>query len=252
MKRFGANLDNTLLLVIAAFIAGIIDSIAGGGGLITVPSFVLVLGPGVQAIATNKVAGVASTGIALLVYMKNGHVKLKGQIRFAILVGIGAWLGSLLAPLFPPVTFKYFLFVICPLILWVVWKKDLWTKERPVEPAAQWRLWIAGFFCGLYDGIAGPGGGTLMFLSLLFFGRMPLLTAMGTAKVANLSSASLALVSYSIQGLVNWKSGIVAGVAIGIGAVIGAEFGNRKAVPAVRIALSVVVTLLLLKLAFQN
>jgi uncharacterized protein len=242
-------LTTTLLLLAAGLIAGLIDSIAGGGGLITVPSFVLVLGPGVTAIATNKIAGVASAGVALLIYMKNGHVTLRGQAVFALLVGIGAWLGSVLAPLFPPLAFKYLLFVICPLILFVVWRKDLWVKERSLLPVAHWRLWIAGFFCGLYDGIAGPGGGTLMFLSLLFFGRMPLLGAMGTAKLANLTSAGVSLVSYASQGLVQWRTGAVVGASIAVGAVIGAEFGNRRAVTAVRLALTIVVTLLLVRLA---
>lgn len=245
-----------LLLLAAGAIAGFIDSIAGGGGLITVPSLSVVMGPGVPAIATNKIAGTAASFAALLVYIKNGHVNLRGNRRFALIVALSSGLGSIAAPFFPPMFFKWFLIVACPLIIYVVWRKDIWVQHtlerKPILDSALLNhrnaLWLAGFACGFYDGIAGPGGGTLMFLSLFMFGRLPLVAALGTSKLANFASASVSLASYSSQGLVRWDVGLVLGGAIMIGAFIGAELASRRAAPAARIALLVVSSLLLLRL----
>lgn len=243
-------LASLILLFAANAIAGFIDSIAGGGGLITVPALSVILGPGVTAIATNKVAATAASLAALLVYMKNGHVRIRANLNFAAVVGASAWLGSLAAPLFPPSVFKWLLIFACPVITYVVWRKDFWTRETLEHPhaASPYKLLLAGFGCGFYDGIAGPGGGTLMFLSLLLYGRLPVIAALGTAKLANLSSASVSLASYANQGLVNWELGWVAAVAIVVGAIAGAELASRRAAPAARVALIFVSALLLLRL----
>jgi uncharacterized membrane protein YfcA len=106
--------------------------------------------------------------------------------------------------------------------------------------------------CGFYDGIAGPGGGTLMFLSLLIFARVPLLPAMATAKIANLASASVALSSFSITGNVVWKMGLITAVGMAIGATTGARLATRRAAPVARVALAIVATGLVLKLIFSS
>ncbi len=258
-----------LLLVIVGFVAGIIDSVAGGGGLITVPTLSIAIGPGALAIGTNKVAAVCSSLFALLVYLRGGHVEIKGHRRFALLTGVGALLGAMLSPHIPPPAYRWILLTVCPVILWVVYRKDLWAKAKvqqivedpngaepssdgtmPKASHARCLLWAAGFACGFYDGIAGPGGGTLMFLSLFLVAKVPLLTAMATAKIANLSSASVSLASFAVTGHVLWTKGLWVALGISTGALIGANFATRNAAPVARAMLLVLASLLLIRLLF--
>ncbi len=243
-----------LLLVATGLIAGLIDSIAGGGGLITVPLLSIVIGPGATAIGTNKVAAVASSLAALLIYFRNGHVSIRGNRRFALIVGLTAGFGALSSPLIPPETHRWLLIVVCPLLLFVVIRKDLWLNKPQREKNAssdkpqQWIFWMAGAACGFYDGIAGPGGGTLMFLSLFLLARLPILAAMATAKVANLASASVSLAAFASTDHVVWPKGMVVAIGISVGALIGAGFASKNAAVFARFALVVVASLLLLRL----
>ena len=246
-----------LLLVAIGLIAGSIDSIAGGGGLITVPVLSLIVGPGALAIGTNKIAAVASTLSALLIYLKNGHVSLRGNRTFAMASGIGAILGAHLSPRVPPETYRIALILILPVMLWVVFRKDLWIRNEVAHEShkwphrLRWRFWALGFACGFYDGIAGPGGGTLMFISLFLVARIPLLSAMATAKVANLASASLSLATFVGSGHVAWSFGLWIGLGMVIGAAVGASLANRRAASVARFALLILAGVLTVRLALS-
>lgn len=241
-----------ILLMILAFIAGFIDSIAGGGGLITVPSLSIQMGPGVAAIATNKMAAVCASLVALLVYLRSGHVEWRRTWRFALIVGLSSSMGALTSPKLPPEAFKWLLMICVPGLLWIVWKKDIWVQNDSAHPhsghVSQTKFIAAGILCGFYDGIIGPGGGTLMFLSLLLILRQPLLVAMASAKLANLASAGLSLLTYGVQGHVHFSNGIWAAIGISFGAFVGASFATRKAAPLARLALLTVSILLLVRL----
>ncbi len=242
-----------LLLVVVGILAGFVDSIAGGGGLITVPVFTLLLGPGADAIGTNKIVGVVATAVALLVYMRLGHVRIRGHLLFFACVAVSSAAGAYLSAWVPPVVYKWFIVAVVPLLLVVVLKKDLWVKQAASGDHAHVNhqaLWMAGCACGFYDGIAGPGGGTLMFLALFILARFPLLEAMGTAKVANLASASFSLVTYASTGHVLWSQGVSMAIGIGMGAAIGASVASKNAATWARVALGVVSSLLVLRLVF--
>lgn len=215
------------LLIVGGFFGGLIDSIVGGGGLITVPVFLMILGPNAAAIGTNKVAAVAAQLSALAVYVRNSQVELSRAWKFLGVTSVGAVVGAALAPFLPPGFFKWFLLIIAPVVLILVFTRKLWT--RPVGAAKHPRLaYVGSFFAGVYDGIAGPGGGTLMFLSLFLLGGMPATLAMGTGKLANLGSATFSLATYATQGNVNWVLGSIMAVPISLGAWLGARFSSRQ------------------------
>lgn len=238
-----------LLLLVFGFIAGTIDSIAGGGGLITVPIFTLMLGPGASAIGTNKIVAAVSTSVALMIYRRHGHVTLRGNRRFALLAAVGAIAGAYVSPRIPPLAYKWLIVAIVPAVLYIVLAKDIWARELKSETKLDPRwLWLAGLACGFYDGVAGPGGGTLMFLSLFVVARLPLLTAMGTAKVANFATASTSLAAFASQGHVIWNKGVMVAVGIGVGAALGAWLATKNAARWARAALAIVSLLLLLRL----
>lgn len=243
-------MNDFLFLAIVGFITGLIDAIAGGGGLISVPAYMLVLGAGVEAIATNKITALCSTLAALYIYHRSGFVDLKTNRYFLVLVLLGAALGAGLSRFLPPEFYKYMLLVLVPLILGVLFQRQLW-KEKNRAQKPQWVLCGLGFLCGIYDGVAGPGGGTLMFLSLFVFGGLPLHLSIGTAKLANVFSAGSSLVTYLAMGKVNWLFALPGTATIIIGALIGARYATKNAAFYARLALAVVSLVLLVRIA-QN
>ncbi|MEX2110819.1 MAG: sulfite exporter TauE/SafE family protein [Gemmatimonadaceae bacterium] len=246
-----------LLLVAAALLAGFIDAIAGGGGLVLLPALSLVVGAGPTAIGTNKPAAVAMAAIALIVYARRGHLDWRLSGMFALMLGIGALIGSRLALLIPLDVFPWLLALTCPVLLYVVWQKDLWLphevdqsrgRPQPFAPA----VLISGLASGVYDGAFGPGAGTFMFLCLLFFAHLPLLTALAAAKLANTVSAAVALGSYAESGHVDWRLGGIAVVGALVGGYLGARQASVKAALIVRPTLVVVVVLLVLRIVLDE
>lgn len=236
-------------LIPAGLVAGLIDSIAGGGGLITVPSLILVLGHGPDSIGTNKFAATIGVCISFLVYARAGHFKARSAIPFAVTVGLASLAGSLVTAHVPTFVFPWLLLVTCPLVLLVVWKKNLWLKEHPPGTKKVHRFWIfaAGILVGFYDGIWGPGGGTFMFLALVFMAKLPILESLAASKLANLLSGGMALTSYSLQGYVHLHEGLLMTAGFAVGSLVGAKVASKKADKVVRPALVVVVILLLVK-----
>lgn len=250
------------MAVLLGSLAGFIDSIAGGGGLVTLPTLTLLVGPGAHAIGSNKIVGTVGAFTALLVYSRGKHVDWSRSLAFTLWVGLGSMCGSLCSPLVPTWLFQYLLAATCPVILFIVWRKDLWvTRELVEHPAPRFTGWLrlaeprvlaAGLACGFYDGLWGPGGGTFMFLGLLFAVRMPLLAAIAASKFANTASAGTALLTYQLQGYVHWKEGLLVASGMTVGAFFGARFATRKASQAVRPVLVAVVILLLFRLFNQR
>lgn len=226
-------------------IAGFIDSIAGGGGLIALPAMSLVVGPGIDAIGTNKIASLGAAGIAFLVYLWRGHVDWKSSILFTAATGIGALAGSILAQWVPKEAFPWMLAATGPMILYMIWRKDIWVS-RALHPgkASTLAVALAGLGAGLYDGIWGPGGGTVMLLGLLFFARLPLLTALAASKLANSAAAAVALVTYGVAGNVHPREGMLLAAGMIAGGFVGANLASTRAAQVVRPALLVIVLLL--------
>lgn len=240
----------------AGLLAGFVDGIAGGGGLITLPSLSLALGSGAHAIGTNKIAGTAASLIALMVYLRKGSHSWKNALLFSIFVGVGSVLGSRVTPYIPTSFFKYFLILICPVILFLIWHRALWENAKPqlsANPKVNFKtLGAVGLACGFYDGAFGPGGGTFMFLSLHWVAKLSLFTALITSKFANLCSAGTSLVSYYSMGYVHLKEGLWVGFGIAIGAGLGAAVASKHAIKIVRPMLALVMIILLIKIYLYN
>jgi uncharacterized membrane protein YfcA len=248
----------SFLLALTGLVAGFVDSIAGGGGLITLPALTLLFGPGASVIGTNKIAGCMAAAMALVVYARKGHFDFKRSLAFTLWISIGSYLGSQISPLLPAPLFHWFLVITCPIILWIVFRKDLWVRSENVVStplkSTKWLgllepgIFVSGILCGIYDGAWGPGAGTLMLLSLIFFARLPLFIALAASKLANACSAAVALASYASKGYVHWPEGICLAIGISLGAVVGAQCATQNASRIVRPVLASVVCLLLAKL----
>jgi uncharacterized membrane protein YfcA len=253
------------LFLSAGLLAGFIDSIAGGGGLITLPATLLMLGSGTavaEAIGTNKVAAIFAAAVALVVYIRAGHFDWRKSLTFSASIGVGAFFGSLVGRFLSPQIFKFLMVVTCPIIVWVVWNKEFWVS-RELEEHRRARtskergralsmVILSGMLCGFYDGVWGPGGGTFMLLSLIFFAKLPLLTALAVSKFANTTSAATALATYASGGYVHWRLGLCLGATVSIGALLGARLATKAASRIVRPVLIFVVGLLVVKMVYSN
>ena len=241
-------MDN-YILTLMGFLTGLIDSVVGGGGLISLPSLSIALTPGPHAIGTNKIVGTVSASIALLVYTRKGHMKWREGLSFCVVCILGSFLGSSLAPYVPKDFFRYLMIIMCPIILWIVFNKESFFKEREnfIKPHPG-LFFLSALLSGFYDGIFGPGGGTFMFLGLFFGTGYPVLTAIAISKLANTLSAGTALVTYSANGYVHWKEGFMMATGVAVGAYIGATYASRAAEKIIRPSLIFIVILLMIKL----
>jgi uncharacterized membrane protein YfcA len=248
-----------VIAVLLGLLAGWIDSIAGGGGLITLPTLSLMLEPGVHAIGSNKIVGTVAALVALLIYARGGHLRVKHGFVYVLSVAAGSFAGSRVAPFLPSEAFRWLMIGVCPVILWVIWKKDfLIPAHLALEEKTNWekragaKLWAAGLLAGFYDGAFGPGGGTFMFLALILVARAPLFPSMALSKLANVASALTSGVSYALAGYVHWRAGALVALGAGVGAFFGARMANKHAARIVRPVLAFVVTLLLVRLAISR
>jgi uncharacterized membrane protein YfcA len=218
------------LLFLAAGVAGCVDAIAGGGGLITLPVLFAAGVPPAQAIATNKLQSSFGSFSSTLYFVRNGLVSLK-QMRFAILCTfVGAATGaelvqvidaSLLTSLIPALLIGislYFLFA--PPV-----KENASLKARLSETA--FALCI-GTSVGFYDGFFGPGTGAIFSVCFVVLGRLSLVEATARTKVLNFTSNIAALIFFLIAGLPVWKIGLVMAGGQFLGARLGANIVVNK------------------------
>ncbi len=240
------------ILVLAGLAAGFIDSIAGGGGLITLPTLSLFLDSNAHAIGTNKVVGFTGALIALIVYSKKFNGSWKIGLFFSFCISIGSALGSLTTPYIPNQLLRWLLILLCPVILGIVFQKNRWISlakhSSHNTPPNVLAIILSGFICGFYDGAIGPGGGTFMLIALLIAAKLPLFESLTLSKLANTFSAGTALLSFNHQGFVHWDIGLLLALGMGVGSFVGSKLASRKAEKIVRPMLGFAVLLLMIKL----
>lgn len=219
------SLFHFLIICPAVFAAGFIDAIAGGGGLITLPAYLIIGLPSHNAIATNKLSSAMGTVVSTGEYIHKGFVNWKTGVFCIIITMLGAAIGSNLALLIPDNIFSIMMIVLLPLIaIYVLKNKSFETDKDPFSPMKTLILClIASFVVGMYDGFYGPGTGTFMLILLTGLARISLNEAAGTAKIVNLTSNVTALVVFIINGKVIWPLGLVAGVFSIAGHFLGAK-----------------------------
>lgn len=240
-----------LLQIIIGFLTGIIDSVVGGGGLISLPSISFFLGPGVESIATNKILGSIGAFVALCVYAKKGFLPFRKAMLFCVVAGIGSFVGSSSAHIIDKEFFRYLFLFICPLILLLILKKDSFLNDKKDKKENKFLFFLGGLFAGFYDGFFGPGGGTIMFLTIFLFTPYSLLHSIAISKLANTFSATTALINFSFQGVINWNLGLTMAIGMIVGAFVGAQLTVRKSTVIIRPLLFFIVSTLFLKLLFN-
>ena len=188
------------------FLGAFVDSIAGGGGLITLPAYMMAGLPVHLAAGTNKVVAGSGTLMAVFRFFRSGKIRIRVALCAALGSLTGGFIGAEIAKLLPGGLLKGLMLVALPMMaIFLTVKKDFGQdaathKEISARKEAGISLAI-GLAIGLYDGIIGPGTGTLLIMAFTAFLSMEMVTASGCAKVANLASNVASATSYIMDGL---------------------------------------------------
>ena len=213
-------------------IAGFVDSIAGGGGLISLPAYLISGLPVHTCIATNKLSSSMGTTVATVKYACSGYIHWRLAVFCAAASLLGAALGANIALLISDRAFRLLMLVILPLTaLYVLRRKDLFSdKNRNLLPFGRTVLLSCAiaFVLGMYDGFYGPGTGTFLILLLTRFAHMELRQANGITKVINLSSNLSSLAVYLLSGQVLFPLGLCAGAFSVLGNYLGSRCFTRR------------------------
>ena len=234
------------------FLAGFVDAIGGGGGLISLPAYLFAGLPIHAAIATNKLSSTCGTALATVRFIRHKLVDYKLAVPSVICAVIGSSLGAQLSLRMDDSVMKTVLFVVLPVAAFFVLNKHLF-KDSGEEAKTDKRTYIvaavAAFVIGVYDGFYGPGTGTfLIIIAFTVFAKMGLTAANAQTKVINLTTNITSLVVFLMSGQVVILLGIAAAVCNMAGNYIGAGLAMEKGSKIVRPVILVVLALLLIKI----
>lgn len=245
-----------LALGLAAFCAGFVDAVVGGGGLIQTPALLAAFPSTSPAIlfGTNKLASIVGTSSAALQYARRVAIPWKVALPGAVAALIGSWYGAKAVAYMPPTVLRPLILVLLILVaLYTFLRKDLGavSTERAHDARSAATAAAIGGVVGFYDGFFGPGTGSfLIFLFIRFLG-MDFLKASVTAKVLNVATNFAAIAFFATNVELLWKLGALMAVCNLSGAVIGSRTALRHGAGFVRKMFLGVVGVLICKLSYD-
>ncbi|UJS24154.1 TSUP family transporter [Thiothrix winogradskyi] len=221
------NVELLLALFVIALIAGWVDSIGGGGGLICIPALLWAGFTPLETLATNKLQASFGSSTAALNYTRHGLVDVKGQKLAIALTFLGSVCGTLLVQQLDASLLETAIPVLLMVFaLYFLFSPKISDIDRHQVISPKTFAVTVGFGAGFYDGFFGPGAGTFFtmgYVALLGFG---LPKATGNTKLLNFTSNIASLLFFALSGHIVWLVGLV----MGIGQVIGSYIGSHMAV----------------------
>lgn len=236
-----------MILILFGFLAAFIDSVVGGGGLISLPALLFVgLNPA-AAVATNKLASSMGSFTSTVMFYKSGKLDLSTVYKLFPFVFIASMLGAYTVHLLDPEILKPVMLIMLAVVaVYTIFKKDWGSISTYKRLTIMRLLGFSGiiFAIGFYDGFLGPGTGSFLLFAFLLIG-FDFLKAAGNAKFLNFGSNIAGLLMFIYLGQVHYVYGIAMGLAQIAGALCGTHFAIKKGTGYVR-ALFITVTFLLL------
>ena len=241
----------TLFLV--GFGAGFVDSIAGGGGIITLPALLASGIPPHFALGTNKLQSSFGSFTATVNYAKRGLYEPKKVLEGVFFTFVGAALGSYVVKFFSAgFLTNFIIFMLIVLFIFTLFNKNLGlkTKARRMKPFLFYTLF--GLVIGFYDGFFGPGTGSFWTIALVLFLGLDLKAATAQTKIFNFTSNIVSLIVFILSGVVLLKVGIIMGAGQILGAYSGSTLVAKKEVIFVRYIFLIVVAATIVKLVYDK
>ena len=242
-----------IILFFAGALAGFIDSIVGGGGLISLPALMLTNMPVAMCLGTNKLSSVFGSGTAMINFARNKLVDwafVKWIMPFTLLISM---VGAYIAVYVPGAFLKPLIIVLLLAVFIVVLTKKDWGAIAQVERKTGWKLLAyitVAIAIGLYDGFLGPGTGMFLIFYFLFMGY-DFLGASGNAKVLNTVSNFGSLLVFIYMDQVNYGYGLAVAAGQIIGATTGSKLAMVKGVGLVRFLFIAMSLTMLMKLSYD-
>jgi uncharacterized membrane protein YfcA len=247
--------DNILFACLASFLAGLIDAIVGGGGLIQLPALLILFpeAPIAALLGTNKLSSIAGTTTAIITYSKRVSIPWRLVLPASLVAFVTSGVGAKFATIFPPGHLKPVIFVLLALVLiYTLLRPKLGTNaDVELHPKAAPRLRLASGVIGAYDGFLGPGTGNFLIFSLARWVQMPFLLATASAKVINWCTNCSAILLFALTGNIFLKLALAMASTNLLGGYIGARLAVANGNKFIRWIFLFVVSVLILKIGWD-
>ena len=226
------SIEVFLIVCPLVFLAGLVDAIGGGGGLISLPAYMIAGLPPHMAVATNKMSATFGTALATIRFIKAGLVNFKLAVPAVIAAIIGSTIGANILLVVPAEVMNYVLIIVLPVSAFLVLNKKIFNDKGSDTVNLDKRTYLtamaAALVVGIYDGFYGPGTGTFLIIAFTVFAKLDIKTANAQAKIINLTTNVTALAILLINGQVLLPLGIAAAVCNMVGGYIGAGLAMTK------------------------
>lgn len=252
---FHVTWDTYLIILPFVFLGGLIDSIAGGGGLITVPAYLAAGLPPHFALANNKFSSCSGTIFATGRYFRHGMIDIPVAIASAVMALIGSYLGTRTVLLIDPHFLHYLLIILIPVItVFTLLNKKMGLQNTSSSLTLTKRMIlgvVAGLVIGFYDGFFGPGTGTFLILFFAVMLKYDFVVANGNTKVVNLASNIAATAAFLIAHKVIFMLAIPAGLCGIAGNLAGSKLVVKKGSGIIRPVFIIALVLLFSKILYD-
>ena len=241
------------ILALVALGAGIVDSITGGGGLITVPALLIAGLPPAMVLGTNRLQSCVGELTATIRFMKGGELNLLRMRWGFLLTAIGATAGTVLVQLLHPEHLRVIIaFLMLVILVYTILSPYLGKKENHPRLSPHAFYCLMGFGIGFYNGFFGPGTGAFWVAAFLFFLGFNIKNAVIHGKPLNFTGNVLSLIWFAVGGHVAYIIGLIMGAGQLIGAAIGAHLVMTHGTKLVRPLFITVVFLMTTYLFWQS
>lgn len=245
------HIQTFLIVCPLLFLAGLVDAIGGGGGLISLPAYLLAGVPVHNAIATNKLSSACGTTLATVRFIRQGLVNWKLTLPTIAAAILGSALGANASMATEEGVMEKILFLILPVVAIVVLNPKIFhdnaETKLQITPKRLAAAVISSFLVGIYDGFYGPGTGTFLIVAFTVFARLSLRSANAQAKVINLTTNITSLTVFLLNGQVIFLLGLAAAVCNMAGNYVGSGLALSRGSRVTRPVILLVLGLLFLK-----
>lgn len=242
-------------LAVVAFLAGIVDAVSGGGGLLTLPTYLLIGVPGHLISGTNITSSITGALIAAIRFAKGGKIHMQSAIVSGLVATAGGVLGAKLNLFIPEEAIEWVVMALVPIIAVVVLLKPAMGADNAIHTLSKRKILVSsltiGFFLGIYNGFIGAGCGTFFLLAFAMVLKLDLVTASGNAKICGLFATIAAMVTYAMSGAVLWHMALFVTVFHTSGNYVGAGLALRKGAKIIRPMFILALLLLSVRMAYS-
>jgi len=246
------TLKSFLIVCPLVFLAGFVDSIGGGGGLISLPAYLFAGLPTHMAVATNKLSSACGTTISTIKFIKEKLVHLNLAVPTVICAMAGSFVGARLSLLTSEDALKIIMIPVLLIAAFFVMNRNMFGRNNDESVVIDKKTYIiaclAALIIGGYDGFYGPGTGTFLIIALNVFARLNVKTSNAQAKVINLTTNLTSLAVFIMGGQVMWALGLAGAVCNMAGNHLGASLAIKQGARITRPIIIAVLILLAIKI----